>query len=115
MSAPKAAKKPQDRLMKAAATNDVISVTHNGETYTIAAEAFDDVETFELLGRMQIADNEESLLLMPLILRRSLGDKQWQTFLRTNRKDGRVGTAAMVEIFELIDTAAGNRQASPGS
>ena len=116
MPAPKAAKKPQDRMPKAVeaakadALDGTVTLDHNAVTYTVDADAFDDVETFELLGRMQMAAGDEAGLFLPLIVRRVLGEEQWSQFLESNRNErGRVPALALADIFHLLDEHAGNQ------
>lgn len=112
---PKGAKRPQDHSAKAEATGEPIFITHNDVEYRLDADAFDDVETFSLLGRMRMSGDEGSLYIS-LIVERVLGPEQWAKFLRANRNDhGRVPGAALGGVFREMNEAAGNRSASSGS
>ena len=104
MSAPKGAKKPQDRLMKAEATGGSIAVDFKGQRYTIDADVFEDVEVIELLGDMQ--DNH---MLLPRAVRTILGAEQWAAFKEANRNEkGRIPVDLVGELFEVMDAAVGN-------
>ena len=108
---PKGAKQPQDRLLKADATEESVGIDFKGQSYAIDADVFTDVEVLELL-----ADMQENNLLLPRAVRTILGDEQWAAFKAANRNEkGRVPVDLLGELFEVMDAAVGNSVASPGS
>ena len=108
---PATAKKPSDRQAKKneAAPDEAqdIAFEWGGYTYTIPAEAFDDVEILELL------EDEKHLL----VVRQILGS-QWGEWKDRNRNaSGRVPAEPLVEFLEALFAAVGqgNSPASPTS
>ena len=108
---PATAKKPSDRQAKKneAAPDEAqdIAFEWGGYTYTIPAEAFDDVEILELL------EEEKNLL----VVRRILGT-QWAEWKDRNRTaSGRVPAEPLTEFLEALFAAVGqgNSIASPTS
>lgn len=109
---PATAKKPSDRQAKKneAAPDEAqdIDFEWGGHTYTIPAEAFDDVEILELL------EDEKNLS----VVRQILGPVQWGEWKDRNRTaTGRVPAEPLVEFLEALFGAAGqgNSPASPTS
>lgn len=110
---PKGAKQPQDhKVAKADAQRLDVTVEYSGVTYTIEADAFNDVELLEWITDMQ--DGQPHLIAV--IVRKALGPTQWAQFKESNRdKDGRISGEHAGNLFELIDEALGNLPASSGS
>jgi len=112
-------KQPQDRkpkavdAAKAEATDAPLTLEFEGVTYIVDREAFNDVEVMENIGDMQ----QGQPYLLPIIVRSMLGDAQWQQFKKAARdpKTGRVSGEKLAELFSVLDDAAGNLDASPGS
>ena len=109
---PATAKKPSDRQAKKneAAPDEAqdIDFEWGGHTYTIPADAFDDVEILELL------EDEKNLS----VVRRILGGDQWTLWKDRNRNDaGRVPAEPLAEFLEALFAAVGqgNSPASPTS
>lgn len=111
---PPNAKQPQDHKKSAAqieAENAVITVKHSGVTYKIERDSMDDVELMESL-----ADLETNPLLLGRIVRKIVGEEQWDKFLSANRNDkGRVPSGKLGELFQSIDESVGKSKASPTS
>lgn len=66
---PQTAKKPQDHQPKAEAPKDK-TITVGGQDWTVAAEALDDFELLDDLGRLEDGDAAR----LPRVMRRLLGD-----------------------------------------
>jgi hypothetical protein len=113
---PEGAKKPQDHAAKAEALDQSVAIEHNGQRYEIDRDALDDVETLNLIGKMQVMAERQQGLMIPVVVERILGEQQYAMFLRSNRgQNGRVPTAPLFELWNEIDTAAGKLSASSGS
>lgn len=114
---PRTARKPQDHLKavtkaKAEATGMNLSIEFTGVTYIIDREVIDDTELMEL-----IADMQNNPVFLTKVVRSILGTDQWAKFLASNRdkKSGRVPTAPLWAIFNILDDALGKSSASPTS
>lgn len=109
---PATAKKPADRQAKKneAKPDEAQSIDFEwgGHTYTVPAEAFDDVEILELL------EDEKNLS----VVRQILGSDQWSEWKDRNRNAaGRVPAEPLGEFLGALFEAVGqgNSPASPTS
>lgn len=73
---------------------------HNGQAYTVPAEAFDDIEVLEFL-------EDEAFIKAA---RQLLGPEQWAQWKDANREGGRVSSSKAEEMLTSLfaATEAGN-------
>ena len=102
----KATAKPQDHKVKDEAKSRDVTLDHEGRTYTITADAIDDLELFEM-----IEDGKQLTAL-----RRFLGAEQWSAFKDSVRGDsGKVRMSDAEDFLNKLMEALGNLNASQPS
>lgn len=87
------------------ATNDAVTVDHDGHTYTVDPESTNDVELLDALAELHSGNT----LVMPRVVRGLLGADQYEEFLELNRdpKTKRVPKAPLFALYRLINDAVG--------
>ena|SRR5690349_6535581 len=90
---------------KAEAKLASLTVTFEGQKYTIPRENVDDLELFEAL--------EDNKYISAT--RGFLGQEQWDAFKDAHRIDGRVPMSTMNEFLDALMASLGNRSASSDS
>lgn len=90
------------------AAAEAVTFDYHGETYGFDAAAFNDLDTFELIGDMITAEPENQGLYITPILKRVMGDQEWARLKRNNRDSrGRTDVAVLFEVWEIVDGLAG--------
>lgn len=105
---PANAKKPQDRqTAKRDAVREDTVLEWEGETYTVAADAFDDVEIVEYLAEAQAGQPHMYVLAVKTLL----GVQEWGRWkakAKAASKTGRISQQDARDFFDHVMKAAGS-------